>query len=103
MNDSLMSAKRLTLTVISVKYESDKFTVFDGKLKHGDHTINVTASQSVKAGSKVVVDGRFINHPKFGKQFKATTLVAYLPDSKDVHLNDSVKSGHIAAALARWR
>lgn len=83
MNASLKNANRLTLTVVSVKYESAAFTIFEGMPKTDNQSITVTTSQSVKPGSKVVVDGRFINHPKFGRQFKATTLVAYLPDSKE--------------------
>jgi exodeoxyribonuclease V alpha subunit len=83
MNASLKNANRLTLTVVSVKYESAAFTIFEGMPKTEKQSVTVTTSQSVKPGSKVVVDGRFINHPKFGRQFKATTLVAYLPDSKE--------------------
>lgn len=83
MNSKLFNATRLTLTVTNVKFSSESFTVFEGFSARSERPISVTAATSVKPGGKVVVDGRFVHHPKFGRQFKATTLVAYLPERKE--------------------
>jgi len=83
MTNTLSNAKRLTLTVTRVNYESESFVVFEGMSARSDRAITVTANTTVKEGSKVVVDGQFISHPRFGHQFKATTLVAYLPEKKE--------------------
>jgi exodeoxyribonuclease V alpha subunit len=83
MTQQLLNAKRLTLTVTRINFESDSFTVFEGMPARSNTKVTVTTNMQVRAGCKVVADGQFVNHPKFGRQFKATTLVAYLPDRKE--------------------
>ncbi len=69
--------------------ESNGFTVFrleSAREKDGQHTVIGELAVSVSLGTNVIARGRWVNHPRFGRQFRARAITESEPTTRETIL-----------------
>ena len=78
-----MNNETISGTIESFVYQNEEtgFSIFKMSTSH-DKSVTVTGSfHNIHAGESITLEGEWIFHPKFGKQFKASKYVIELPTS----------------------